>query len=186
MTADLLLGVIDALAASGIRYMLVGSFSSNAYGVARATQDADFVIDMQDQSIATLAKELGAQYRLDAQMSFETVTATSKWEIYCVGSQFKIELFLLGSDAHDAERFRRRREGQVYGRIVWLPTAEDVVITKLRWSKLGKRRKDVDDVGNVLAVQGDALDWPYIERWCREHGTWDLLQEIRAAVPRLP
>ena len=32
--------VIDALEQAGIPYLLVGGFSSNAYGIARATKDA--------------------------------------------------------------------------------------------------------------------------------------------------
>ena len=39
------LAVIDALEACSIPYMLVGSYSSNVYGVERSTQDADFVVD---------------------------------------------------------------------------------------------------------------------------------------------
>ncbi len=38
--------VIEALEACEIPYMLVGSYSSNAYGIARSTQDADFVIEL--------------------------------------------------------------------------------------------------------------------------------------------
>jgi predicted nucleotidyltransferase len=36
--------VAAALEGAGIPYMLVGSYSSNMYGVARSTQDADFVV----------------------------------------------------------------------------------------------------------------------------------------------
>jgi len=33
----------------------------------------------------------------------------------------------------------------------------------------------------VIAVQGkSALDWPYIDKWCREHGTTDVLAEAVA------
>jgi hypothetical protein len=39
-SGDALLAVIDALESVGIPYMLVGSYSSNVYGVERSTQDA--------------------------------------------------------------------------------------------------------------------------------------------------
>jgi len=39
--------VIDALDALRISYMVVGSFSSNFYGIPRATQDADFVVQLE-------------------------------------------------------------------------------------------------------------------------------------------
>ena len=44
--------------------------------------------------------------------------------------------------------------------------------------------KDRDDVRDVLAVQSGNLDWDYLRRWCLEHGTLDLLNEIRASLPR--
>lgn len=94
---------------------------------------------------------------------------------------FKVELFLLSNDAHDQERFRRRLRLEVLGRKLWLPTAEDVIVTKLRW----KRTKDIDDVRNVMSVQRGRLDWPYIEKWCGEHGTLALLNEIRRTVPEI-
>jgi len=34
-------------------------------------------------------------------------------------------------------------------------------------------------------IQGDRLDWPYVESWCDRHGTRALLDEIRRSVPPL-
>lgn len=59
------------------------------------------------------------------------------------------------------------------------PTAEDVIIQKLRWSSRAKRSKDFADAVAVLQVQGNALDWPYIEHWCGLHHTLDLLAEAK-------
>jgi hypothetical protein len=118
-------------------------------------------------------------------MSFETITGTSKFVLSLPGGGFKIELFLLSDDPHDQERFRRRRRGETAGRQTFVPSAEDAVITKLRWSRGGGRSKDVDDARNVIAVQRDALDWEYIYRWCDAHGTRQLLERVRASLPPL-
>ena len=72
------LAVIDALNAQEIPYMLVGSFSTNFYGIPRSTQDADFVISIDDGSLLELAETLGPDFRVDPQMSFETVTMTRR------------------------------------------------------------------------------------------------------------
>jgi hypothetical protein len=69
------------------------------------------------------------------------------------------------------------------GRQVWIPTAEDVIVTKLHWALLGRRSKDRDDARDVIAVQGDRIDWDYVHRWCEQHGTRALLDEIRASIP---
>lgn len=56
--------VIDALEQTGIPYLLVGAFSSNAYGIARSTKDADFVVSLQSRDLRRLVDRLGADFRL--------------------------------------------------------------------------------------------------------------------------
>jgi hypothetical protein len=64
-----------------------------------------------------------------------------------------------------------------------MPTAEDVIVTKLNWALLAQRSKDRDDISGVIAVQGDRIDWDYVHKWCEVHGTRDLLDELRASLP---
>jgi hypothetical protein len=120
---DATLAVIDALESCSIPYLLVGSFSSNLYGVERSTQDADFVVQLTDGSIGELARRLLPAIRIDRQLGFETVTMTRRFVATVGGSPFKIEFFLLTSDPHDQERFQRRRKVQMAGREIWIPTA---------------------------------------------------------------
>ena len=184
MNADaLVIAAIDALESVGAPYMVVGSISSNVYAFPRSTEDADFVVQFQSGTLARILDILGPTFRLDSQAQFETVTATIRHIIHTPRAAFRIELFDLSSDSFDQERFSRRRRTRILGRSAFVPTAEDVVIQKLRWSQQGRRRKDCDDATNVIASQGSSLDWPYIERWCDEHGTRKLLAEIRASLP---
>ncbi len=186
MTDDeAILAMIDALETLAIPYMVVGSLSSNLYGVPRSTYDADFVVQLGSEPLSRLANHLGAAFRLDPQMTFETATLTSRHILEVVGIPFKIELFHLSDDPHDQERFRRRRRMKMGDREVSMATAEDVIITKLRWALNTKRFKDRDDVRNVIAVQGKSIDWPYVYTWCDRHGTRDLLDEIRRSIPPL-
>jgi hypothetical protein len=95
------------------------------------------------------------------------------------GTLFKVEVFRLSGDAHDQERFRRRQLAELDGHKVFFPTAEDVIVWKLRWA----RSKDKDDVRSVISVQRGKLDWGYIEAWCDRHNTRARLEEIRRTVP---
>lgn len=177
------LAIIDALETLGIPYMLVGSLSSNVYGIPRSTHDADFVIECVVEILPRLAAHLGSAYRLDPQMTFETATLTRRHVMNVVGIPFKIEFFHLSDDPHDQERFKRRRREQMLDREINFPTVEDVIITKLRWASILKRSKDTDDVRAILAVQGQNIDWPYVYGWCDQHGTRNLLDEIRSSIP---
>jgi predicted nucleotidyltransferase len=178
---DVTLRVIDALNASGVNYMLVGSFSTNAYGIPRSTKDADFVLQLQGDFAAVFYEKIGKDFDIDPQLKFETNTGTFKQEMRFSGTPFTVELFRLSEDRFDQERFRRRVSVKLLGRETFIPKAEDVVVMKVRWF----REKDRADVKNVLTVQRGKLDWSYIEKWCREHGTLAKLEEIRRTVPEI-
>jgi hypothetical protein len=173
--------VITALKGAGLSHLVTGALASNHYGIERSTKDADIVLETAPGDFAAFANALGPDLALDAQVTFETITGSLRHIIALRGTPFKIELFLLGSDPHHQERFRRRRAVRLasIGVETWLPTAEDVVVQKVRWG----RHKDLDDAQNVIAVQRDRLDWSYIERWCDAHGTRARLEEIRASIP---
>jgi hypothetical protein len=180
MTAgeSITLGVAKALEACGIPFLLSGSFASNYYGIPRSTRDADFVLQSQQAVGPEFTKELGEDFLLEPQLSFETNTGTFRQVLRHKQKTFKVELFLLSQDPHDQARFSRRRAVQLLERRVWLPSPEDVIITKLRWA----RGKDKDDARDVMAVQQDKLDWPYVEEWCRRHGTLTLMEEVRRSI----
>src|SRR5687768_4580050 len=182
---DIALAVIDVLERLRIPYMLVGSFSSNLWGIPRSTKDADFVVELGDTSVGAIAAALGGDYRLDPQMSFESVTGTMRYQINHPLSAFTVELFLLGNDPHDRARFERRIVKSLEGRSVFVATAEDVVIMKLRWVGRAKRSKDVEDVKDVLDVQRANLDLAYIRHWCDQHGTRDLFEQLLAEAETL-
>lgn len=178
---DSLLELVGAFDAAGVPYMIVGSYSSNFYGIPRMTKDADLVVHLDAQGWQSLPALLPDGIDLDEQMGFEMVTATQRELLRVRDSLFQIELFRLSDDAHDRMRFHRRIRQAIFpGVDVSLPTAEDVIIQKLRWSRGAKRPKDFADTVAVMQVQGKSLDWSYIEHWCNQHGTLDLLAEAKA------
>ena len=121
--------------------------------------------------------------QLEPQAAFEAVTGTTRYLVTLQQSPFVCELFVCGDDPHDTARFERRERVRVLNRDAFMATAEDMIITKLRWATLAKRAKDRDDVRNIIAVRGAELDWNYIERWCAIDGTITLLGEIRDSIP---
>jgi hypothetical protein len=176
--------VIDALEAGHIDYMVVGAYSANAYGIGRSTNDADIVVSITSDQMHELRSRLGPDFRFDRQLQMEAFTGSYRNVITYIPTKFQIELFRLNQqDDHHRERFQRRRRILLaeVNRETWLPTAEDVIIQKLRW----QRRKDLDDCVNIIAVNGPRLDWEYINAWAAKHGTLKLLQELQRSIPDL-
>ena len=181
------LEVAAALDEQQIPYMLVGSFSSNVYGVPRSTRDADFVIQHPGLSFKQLMLKLGSRFVGDPQLRFEGVTGTTRQVIELADHTFKVELFRLTDDPFDQSRFARRVRRKVGAQDVWFPTAEDVVVQKLRWWSNGARPKDIEDAKQVISVQGSNLNWTYIEHWCDQHESREALDDIRrTAIFDLP
>lgn len=170
--------LVERLETEGVPYMFTGALSANLYGVPRATNDADLVVAFEDFDVVAFARGLGPDFVLDRQAMIEGFTGTMRHVVQFVPKQFDIELFHLGNDPHDRQRFSRRRRQRLpeCDREAWVATAEDVLIQKLRWG----RRKDLDDIVNLLTVSGDMLDWEYVGTWTREHGTGALLADLRA------
>jgi hypothetical protein len=173
--------VIAALSRCGVPHVMVGSFARNFHAFPRSTKDADIVLAVDAAGLNRFEAELGGDFLLEPQTTFETNTGTFRHALIHKATEFKTELFLLSKDEFDQERFRRRLAMNFNGHTTFVLTAEDVIITKLRWV----RPKDVEDIRDVIAVKSETLDWDYIHRWTAIHGTRTKLDEIRASIPKI-
>lgn len=174
---------VELLEARQVDYVLVGGIAAMHYGIPRFTKDADFVIAAPAASVERVLADVPAGFRVEPQAKMELFTGTMRWVISIDDTEYKVEIFILGNDAHHAEEFRRRRRIwlPLVEREMWTATAEDLIIQKLRWA----RPQDLADITDMLSVQGSALDGAYMERWCREHGTLARLEEIRRSIPEI-
>jgi hypothetical protein len=132
-----------------------------------------------------LEQRLSEIVNFDPQATFETLTGSVRHILTAkTKPPFIVELFELGSDPFVIERFSRRRaewSGQIKRR-VFLPTAEDVIVQKLRWG----RAKDLEDARDVLAVQTPVkLDMVYITKWCDIHQTSGHLKKLLDEIASL-
>jgi len=175
---EALLQVLQALQQLKLPHMVVGSFSCNAYAMPRATKDADIVVQLTSADLDSILELLGDEFHLDRQLSFETLTNSTRNVLTYRPSKFDIELFRFNEkDAHHRARFARRLARKIPGLNIEtnIPTPEDVIIQKLRW----QRDKDISDARNVLQSQLAKLDWKYLKRWTDEHKTSDLLEKLK-------
>lgn len=167
MNVSQVLGRITAhLEECGVAYMLVGSFASSFHGALRSTYDIDLVIEASPAQLSALITALqreGYYAELDAaldahrnQSLFNVIDTTTGW---------KIDLIFRKSRPFDQEEFRRRRAVKFFDIQLFVASAEDVIISKLEWVKLGGSQRQVEDVAKVLAVQWKALDQNYLSQW---------------------
>lgn len=178
--------VIKTCEAEDVRHMVTGAFAFNYYGIPRSTKDFEIVLDVAGKGkIESIITRLAPKIEFGAQVQFDTLTWGRRHIGQPIGhSAIQVELFELFDDPFVQSQFERRLllPSEQLQLETWLPTAEDVIVQKIRWG----RSKDLDDARDVLAVQGpETLDMPYIENWCDTHGTRERLTTILESLPPL-
>ncbi len=181
--SESVLYILDQLDLAEIPYMVGGSVACMNYSIPRATKDFDLVIKIHEPEFTLFLSAIDAHFELDPQVYLESLTGTRRFILSHRTSAFDVELFILSEDPHHLEMWHRRFESilSFCQRRSWTPTAEDMIIQKLRWS----RPQDIIDVEQMIEIQFPNLDWLYIERWCDIHGTRHVLEEIKANITSL-
>lgn len=183
---ELAIAIFEKAESLGVPHMAVGAIAAGTYGIPRATKDIDLLVSIDIKNgVHQLIAGLSEIIEFESQCQFDTIT----WGKRHIGvsrsaTPYKVELFEMFDDDFVKSEFsrRQRRFVPLLNREIWLPTAEDIVVQKLRWG----RSKDLDDARDVLAVQGpETLDMVYVENWCATHGTSARLTEILASIPPL-
>jgi hypothetical protein len=175
---DLVVRLIDAFENAGVPYMLTGLVASSYYDGPGCKNEAQFVLQISTDQLSAVALALGPNFKMDPQMAIDPVTMTMRYILKHEPAKFQFDLFLLGPDAHDQARFDRRRDLPFQGTTACLPTAEDVIIATLRWSKEATRENDMQTLNSVLASRLGKLDMTYLRKWTDQHGTQELLKQL--------
>jgi hypothetical protein len=180
--------VVEALEALGVAYQVGGSVASSALGVARATLDVDLVADLRAEHVARLCAALDATYYVSEEAVRDAVGRRSSFNVIHLDTMVKVDVFVLKQRPYDQRAFGRRvadtlDEG-AGARLFFLATAEDVILNKLEWYRLGGgvSGSHWDDVLGVLSVQAGRLDLAYLAEWAAQLGVGDLLERARVEV----
>jgi hypothetical protein len=158
--------IISALGQAGIPYMVVGSFASNLYGTGRGTQDIDVVVSATPEQIHTLLSAFPAdQYYFDLESALAACRRKDMFNILDMESGWKIDIIFEKPSAYHHQAFQRRTAAEIEQVPLFAATAEDTIISKLAWAKMGESSRQVEDVAGILKVSGASLDRPYIDKW---------------------
>ena len=174
--------VVGALERAGIPYMLAGSFASSHHGAPRATQDIDIVVDPTFESLDRfLATLTGDDVYLDAEVARDELKRRGQFNIIDGASAWKVDVIYRKGRPFSREEMSRRVPAIVLGVSVFVATAEDTVLAKLEWARLGESERQLRDVRTVLETKGDSLDRAYVERWLDDLGVRELWERVRGS-----
>lgn len=182
---DLLRKMALTLDKLSVPYAVVGSTASTMYGDARLTNDIDIVLDLRAHQVDAFCREFpDSEYYLSRAAVESAVHKRFQFNIIHPRSGFKVDCILTSADPFDASQLRRairvpKDEGAYEARFA---AAEDVIIKKMEYFKLGQSEKHSRDICGVLKEQGARIDRDYIREWAARK---ELLEVWEAMLVRL-
>lgn len=179
--------VASALTSIGVRYALGGSMASSLAGEPRFTQDADITVEPFPGREAALAACFGQGYYISVPAMVEANRKLASFNIINVTTGFRVDVFLRKDREFDRSALNRAAPlvvGDAPDQPIQVLTAEDVLLFKLEWYRLGDEVSDRqwNDVLGLLRTRGDRLQADYVERFARQLGVADLFERAKNEV----
>ncbi len=183
------LRVIETLEGIGLAYHLGGSVASSVHGTPRQTRDIDIAVDLPVSAVQTFVAGLQGEFYLDEERIRTAIQRKASFNLIHLETGLKIDVFVRRSEPFDLSEFQRHvpyRLLQEPPRDVVVKSAEDIVLRKLLWYRMGNEisERQWSDVQGVLKAQGTRLDRAYLRRWAEDLQVEDLLERALAEADR--
>ena len=174
--------VIDVLDNLGVPYLVGGSFASSIYGTYRATADVDLVADLRFEHVAMLMQALSGQFYIDEDSVRDAIRLRRSFSAIHLATSFKVDVFIPQQRPYSPVQFERRVRQTIWTdpeHAVYLASAEDNLLAKLEWYRLGNEVSDRQwrDILGVIKTQGERLDFAYLRQWAAALNVADLLEK---------
>ncbi len=178
----LVLRVAEILETLAVGYLVGGSVASSILGEPRATLDVDIVADLQLFHVVFLVEAMTGEFYIDEMMVTEAINHCSSFNVIHLDTMIKVDIFILSQEPLAQLEMQRRQQlviTQNPERSAWFASAEDIILQKLIWYRLGNQVSDRQwrDVLGVLKVQAQKLDFNYLKHWGGRLNLVDLIAQ---------
>jgi hypothetical protein len=159
--------VIRILHASGLRYMVVGSFASGFWGEPRATYDVDVVIALAASDVPRLAALFPPnEFYYSPEAAHDAIRRSSQFNVIHPESGNKIDLMVQSAEAWGQVQLSRRRLLPFEpGLEVYIAAPEDIILSKLLYYQEGGSEKHLRDIAGMLKLRKSEMDMAYLAEW---------------------
>src|SRR5205823_3166069 len=140
-------------------------------------RDVDIVINGSAQQLRSLMVTLqNLDYYADHQQAQAALSQRSQFNVIDNEMNWKVDFIFMEDTEYGRTAFSRREKISYGGRTVWVISAEDGIIAKLRWAQMGGSERQLQDVAGIVSMQRKSLDFEYLEKWLeffRLHDFWE-------------
>jgi len=171
------LGLIGArLQDARIDYMLTGSFALSYYATPRMTRDLDIVVQLAPTDAARVHALFADDFYVDIDDVRDAIATARMFNMLHLESGLKADFILRKSTPYRQLEFARRVKVALGETQVWIVSAEDLILSKLVWSRDSQSDLQLRDVRSLLAVS--SLDKDYLKHWAPQLGVADALETL--------
>ena len=137
-------------------------------------------LDVVEEKVVRLLQFLQPRFYVSEDAVREAIQFQRSFNLIDNESFGKVDIFILKDEAFPQIEFQRRRSQLVRqnpDRSLVLPTPEDLILQKLIGYRMteNESQRQWRDVLGVLKLQGDRLDFEYLQKWAIELELRDLL-----------
>jgi hypothetical protein len=172
----------------GIPYFVGGSLASSLHGIPRASNDVDVAAVVKPAHVQKLIRALEDEFYVAEEFIVEAIRDLGSFNVIHLGTMFKADIFVLEEQGWPQRQMLRARTEVIASEdtslAIRFATPEDTILQKLMWYREGGSVSEQQwkDVQGVLQVQGEALDFAYMEECARILSIADLLQRARESL----
>ena len=117
------------------------------------------------QQLHTLIQGLSSgEYYADLDAALGAFKRESMFNVIDLRTGWKIGMIICKSRAFSQAEFGRRQRLSLHGISLSVASAEDVILSKLEWSKLSQSQWQTEDAAGILKIQRSSLNRPSLEK----------------------
>jgi len=174
---EVLKGVTQSLNNSNIEYMITGSTAMNYYVLPRMTRDIDIVIEIQNNDITTLVNLFKDDFYVDQDSIELAVNNHGMFNIIHNTYVIKIDFIVRKLSEYRQTEFQRKRQIKIANVQMWIVSPEDLILSKLVWSKESLSALQFADIKNLSGLTG-SIDNIYLNKWLEKLGLQDTFMKV--------
>lgn len=177
---ELLIKIAAILEKLGIDYCITGGFAVSLWGRPRSTFDIDLVVRLRIEDIAPLARHLRRLSRagyLEESTAKEAAVKGGEFNFIHAESGIKVDFWVIKKgDAVGMAELKRKVSKALNGKKIFFISAEDLILSKLRWYKESESTRHLEDIGSILRIS--KVDLNYIKEQAEGQSTSAIFNKL--------
>lgn len=178
---ELLIKISNILNDLKITYAITGGYAVSVWGRPRYTADIDIIVELEEKNIKPLAKELlkiEKNVYVDEDMMKEALIHNGEFNFIEPDFGLKVDFFVQDDNPYNKLKFKRVVLRDIFGHQIYFVTPEDLILSKLIWSRESMSLKQYEDIKTILKNNKITLDMEYIKYWAEKQNTLEILNTL--------